>query len=902
MSGFDLSNFIASFFDEARDRLNSINQALVAFESGTLDNNGLVALRRDAHTIKGSALMLGVNDVGGMAHLFEDLMEELIEHAEWRTPAAIQFLYDVHDLLDKRLEDHEGVDLLDPDAMRVQYDAVLAVLQSGESSELAAPEIAFGESPHGQAEHLIADPMQLEDFTLSELPDENGDVHAADLATAASLSEFLDDNLSESDFELTDLPMSSDDDVLSNVIETIENADFSKPSDVDKFDLTDTSDSLGMHTAESIVKPEAVQNQVIQGQGATQTPDFVKERNHATASIAPLVETEFRPEFNGEETKGSGQRQASGRFLRVDAERLEDLSHHIIEMSTEQSRISKAETGLADTQVALRALRRELNSMQHLITGSPAAQPILSKIEQMMDVQVRQVRSMVEESRYQSERNTFALRELRDQVLGLMLRPLDSVFSTFPRAVRDVAARIGKRVHLVVDGKSVEMDQGVAESLVEPLVHLLNNAVAHGIEDGAERLRLGKPEEGQVTIVARQSGNEVRIEVIDDGRGIDTNIIKRVAVERGVTTQNEADLMDSAEIMEMIFRPGFSTHKEVDSLAGRGIGMNVVQDTIRRLTGSIRIHTELGKGSRFVISVPVSIAVQQALMFSIGDQTYGMLTHMIEQAVPFNKQTIEKGVGGKLFLSYDSHQVPIVDLRRMMLKKGTALSESPYIIVSEHIEGFVGIVVDDLLGDGEIVVRDLDPYIKRYQPQGLMGNTIAEDGSVVMLLEPYGIKEMGRTSPDQDIEIQVEDEDKLRFNILLVDDSLIAREIEKSIFESIGFVVETAIDGMDGLEKLEAGAYDMIVTDLEMPRLDGFGFVRRIRNQSEYEDMPVMVISTRESAEDRVRALEAGADSYMVKQHLDADSIIATVKALVGPLIVKERGIAAAQANTTETD
>ena len=162
----------------------------------------------------------------------------------------------------------------------------------------------------------------------------------------------------------------------------------------------------------------------------------------------------------------------------------------------------------------------------------------------------------------------------------------------------------------------------------------------------------------------------------------------------------------------------------------------------------------------------------------------------------------------------------------------------------------------------------------------------------MMLLEPYGIKEMGRTSPNQAIDIEVKEEDKLRFNVLLVDDSLIAREVEKNIFESLGFVVETAIDGMDALEKLESSTYDMIVTDLEMPRLDGFGLVRQIRNQPQYEDLPMMVISTRESPEDRLRALEAGADSYLVKQHLDADSIVATVKALVGPLLVQERGIA----------
>jgi len=442
--------------------------------------------------------------------------------------------------------------------------------------------------------------------------------------------------------------------------------------------------------------------------------------------------------------------------------------------------------------------------------------------------------------------------------------------------------RADKKVNLQIAGESVEIDQGVAETLVEPIVHLLNNAVAHGIESPEERRNAGKPEDGQITIIAKQSGNEVRIEVVDDGRGIDSEIVKRSAVERGVTTQVEADAMASAEILEMIFRPGFSTHSDVTDLAGRGIGMNVVQDALRRLTGAIRIHTKVGEGTRFILSLPVRIAVQHALLFRMGDQTFGMLTHMIEQALPLKKQTLEKGAGGKDFIRYGDHLVPIVDLRKMMTGDQSALSDYPYVLISEHIEGFVGIVIDELLDDHEIVVRDLDSYIKRYQPQGLMGNTIAADGSVILLLEPYGIKEMGRTSPDDDFSIVVEDQDRISLNVLLVDDSLIARKVEQGILESIGFNVDTAIDGLDALAKLDSGTYDMVITDLEMPRLDGFGLVRRMRNQPKYEDLPILIISTRESAEDRMRGLEAGADAYLVKQQLDGESLMKSINMLVG--------------------
>lgn len=798
MSGFDLSNFIASFFDEAKERLSSINQELVLFEAGNLSDEGLNDLRRDAHTIKGSALMLGVTDVGEVAHHFEDMVEALRDHAEWRQPAAIQFLFDVHDALATRLDDIEGKHLLDSKAMGQQYQAVRAALVSDASN-----------NQHTTQEVDAALSLEREVLALD----------------AQANGEEVEDTLLE---QRTD----------------------------DVYDINSAGGS-----------------------------------EHFIANLAPEKASEFRPTVVNNDKKSSGQRKSSGCFLRVDAERLEGLSHQVIEMSTEQSQSAKAETDLQAAHLDFRSLHREWRKIRYTLEASDYSAQSIQAMDEMYETQLRQMRHLAQEMRYQSERNMYALKELRDHVLSLMLRPLDSIFSMFPRAVRDAASKIGKNVQLLVDGESVEMDQNVADSLVEPLIHLLTNAVAHGIEDESTRKANGKPAQGQVSIVAIQSGSEVHIEVSDDGRGIDTEMIRKVAVKRGVTTADEANIMSQAEILELIFRPGFSTLDVVGQMAGRGIGMNVVQTAIRKLTGNIRIQTVVGQGTKFIISVPISVAVQQALMFKMGSQRYCILTHMVEQVVPYQKQQVAYSNTGKAYFIYGQHHVPLVDLRRTLTANASPLAENPYIIIAEHIEGFVGIVVDELLGDGEIVVHDLDPYLKRYQPQGLMGNTITDDGSVVMLLEPYGIKEMGRTSPVQDIDVQIADEDKYYFKVLLVDDSLIAREVEKRMFENLGFVVETAIDGMDGLEKLAASEFDMVVTDLEMPRLDGFGFVRQLRNQPKYEEMPLMVISTRESTEDRMRALDSGADAYMVKQYLTAESIISTVKALVGPMMVNERGV-----------
>ena len=825
MSGFDLSSFLASFFDEARERLCSINQHLVNFESGKLGADELVELRRDAHTIKGSALMLGVNDVGGVGHLFEDAIEQLIEHPGWRTPAMIQFLFDLHDRLENRLKDPDGNELLEPDTLRQSYNQIVESIReaTGEGT---------GTAPEAEKEKT--------DSASSEF------VIGADEAAAwkKGRKERVEPTVDEVADLLQALP--------------------EEPSGLEEISAEESA-------------------------SFTETADEPEE-SFESVSLTPLPEADsgglddFTPDVSQIEMRAIGQRKSSGRFLRVDAERLEELSNHIIELSIEQSRGESVESVMQSLHLEMRALKREWQEFKAELSteNNNRLETAIRSLDDAIAGHVRKTRQFADEQRHGQARSGIMFKDLRDQVLSLMLRPLDTVFSTFPRAIRDVAVRADKKVNLQIAGESVEIDQGVAETLVEPMVHLLNNAVAHGIESPEERRNAGKSEDGQITIIAKQNGNEVRIEVVDDGRGIDSEMVKRSAVDRGVTTQVEADAMDSAEILEMIFRPGFSTHSSVDDLAGRGIGLNVVQDTVRRLTGSIRIHTRVGEGTRFILSLPVRIAVQHALLFRMGDQQFGMLTHMIEQVVPLKKQTLEKGAGGKDFIRYGSHLVPIVDLRRMMTRDHSALSDYPYVLISEHIEGFVGIVIDELMDDREIVVRDLDPYIKRYQLQGLMGNTIAADGSVLLLLEPYGIKEMGRTSPDDDLTVVIEERDRLNLNVLLVDDSLIARRVEQGILESIGFNVDTAIDGLDALAKLDAESYDMVITDLEMPRLDGFGLVRRMRNQAKYEDLPILIISTRESAEDRMRGLEAGADAYLVKQQLDGESLMKSINMLVG--------------------
>lgn len=922
MSGTDFSQFISAFFDEAKQRLGSINQALVAFEADLLDDNGLAGLRRDAHTIKGSALMLGVSDIGETGHLFEDAVEHMIGDAAMRTPAMVQFLFDMHDRLAERLQSVDSLPV-EVAGLKKRYKSLIepggeapapvasadetpaAVEPAASQAANKASDAGSDNDPWGDFRPFIAAffdeaKQRLGSIEQALVALESGALDAAGLAAlkrdahtikGSALMLGVDDvgaagHLFEDAVErmtghaeMRTPPMAR---LLMDIHDrlSVRLQDVDAPA-IDVQDFQSRFDEL-LAVDHSALQKEAGREEAAGSERDAAEPATAVPEGAAQEPPEAVMNT-FRPDVTEAKARVGGH-AASGRFLRVDAERLNVLSGQLIELST-----GKAFGAQMNQDV--QALLKQLGQLQTLARKikselpEAAASGSLGLFDRQMDWLNRSTRRMAADVEYNVGRQGIMLDDLRDQVLGLMLRPLESVFSAFPRAVRDVAGRHHRKARLVMAGETVQCDQSVVESLMEPLVHLINNAVVHGIEPPEERKALGKPEAGQLSLIAMQSGSEIHIEVIDDGRGIDPEHIKRVAVERGVTTQFEADAMSDAEALEMIFRPGFSTHLEVDQTSGRGIGMNVVQDTVRRLTGVIRIHTEKGKGTRFLISLPVSIAVQRALMFRIGEQKFGMLIHMVEQVVAPKPGDLMVE-DGRQIVKYGSHSVPLVDLRRMLSSEKDAVpGEAPLVLIARHIDGFTGIVVDELFEDAEIIVSELDPYLKRYQAQGLMGNTIGDDGNVVLLMEPYGIKEMGRTAPMQVVhDLKPGAADMHAIRALLVEDSIIARQIERSLLESFGMVVDTAIDGLDAVDKLERSEYDVLVTDLEMPRLDGFGLVRRIRNDPRFAEMPILIISTRESAEDRMKGLDAGADAYLIKQNLAQGGLHETLLSLLGPL------------------
>ncbi len=769
MTGFDTSAFLASFFDEACQRLQSINQYLVRLESGQLDAEGVIHLRREAHNIKGSAQMLGVQDVGELAHLFEDALDATLQREPEQRQALMQFLYDLHDSLQQRLQFVDAKARLAIDARRDVFAALKTSSQQERDNSAGT-----------------------------------GQTKTAQMAS------------NKTGKQKTQVPKH----LIAAVMGSMEAS--------------------------------------LQGERINAGP---ADSGEAEQQHKPLEPVNFRPDLTGLEMDSAAVEQGSGNFLRVDRTRFARLSNQIIELGSGRYMEAFPEQELQQVVQGFRDLQ------QAIMTG--ADQQPQAAWQGAFDRQLHQLQQLGESMRSRQHRSAAMLDDLRDQVLGLMLRPLHTIFSVFPRTVRDIGVRSGKKVQLLLAGDAVEMDQAAAEKLTGPLVHLINNAVAHGIESPAVRQQCGKPEQGQISIIASQKGADVEIIVSDDGRGMDIDLIRERAIAKGLVSQAEAAEMDASEIMELIFQPGFSTRHEVDELAGRGMGMSVVQAVLHELTGTIHIHSEKGQGTQFRLTIPASIAVRQAMVLSIAGQRFGLLANLVRQVMPFGQLAVKTGHGpySHGYMDFEQHRVPIIDLHRILKQKRAARPNGACsIIIVEYLEGFLGLVVDEVVAEKEILVREIDPYLKRYQPLGLMGCTITGDGAVLLLIDPDGLKEMWRTAPDPELTDKCSGAFKQR--MMLVDDSSIALEIEKSMFEAMGFRVDTAIGGTDALEKIGLRDYDLLVTDLGMPEVDGIELITRIRSLDKYQGLPILMLATLESEDEKQRALAAGANAYMVKRRL----------------------------------
>jgi two-component system, chemotaxis family, sensor kinase CheA len=472
------------------------------------------------------------------------------------------------------------------------------------------------------------------------------------------------------------------------------------------------------------------------------------------------------------------------------------------------------------------------------------------------------------------------LTDLQERAMRTRMVPVATVTDVLQRAVREVARSTGKDVRWETRGEDTELDRGVLAQLSDPLLHLVRNAVDHGIESPTARAAAGKPEQAVVRLHAMQLGSEVILTVSDDGKGIDVAQVRAEATRTGAKT----DAISDEEALYLIFRSGLSTASFVSDISGRGVGLDVVREHVEAARGRIEIRTELGAGSEFRIIVPITLAVLPCLLVEAGGQRHAIPMHSILLA---QAEGHEIRAEGSAAVWTESQPVPLSSLAATL---GLPPDETGPIVVVAGLTRRHAFRVSDLIGQREVVVKGLSRLLPRVDV--VAGASVEPDGSILLVLDVPGLIDRARLAragartaglpSAEETEEAAVTPGQSRAKLLVVDDAMTVRELQRSILERAGYEVVTAVDGVEALARLAEGPVDLVLTDVEMPRMDGFALTEAIRAQTNRGNVPVLILTSRASEEDRQRGLEAGADGYIIKSAFNEAALVSAVERLLG--------------------
>lgn len=473
---------------------------------------------------------------------------------------------------------------------------------------------------------------------------------------------------------------------------------------------------------------------------------------------------------------------------------------------------------------------------------------------------------------------------LYGEVISSRMTPFADGLHGFSRMVRDLAKDVNKKVRFEIRGESTPVDRDILEKLEAPLSHLLRNAVDHGMETPQQREAAGKPIEGKIILEARHMAGMLNISITDDGRGIDPEILRRKVVEKGYAAPEMAANLSRTELFEFLFLPGFSTAGALTEISGRGVGLDVVFTMAQEVGGAVRVESEPGRGSRFDLQLPLTLSVLRTLLLDIHGEPYALPLSRVDRLLKLPREALQE-IENRQFCTIDEEHVGIIDARQLfqLPPREEAAGPLQIAVVSDRLNRY-GLVVDRFLGEKNLVVRPLDHRLGK--APNVSAGAILDDGAPVIILDAddlvrsiHNLLTHGRlhkVGPRRAQRIEA------KKRILVVDDSLTVREVERRLLENRGYEVAVAVDGMDGWNSLQEDVFDLIISDIDMPRMNGIELVRKIKADSRLRNLPVMIVSYKDREEDRLLGLEAGANYYLTKGSFHDESLLNAVKDLIG--------------------
>jgi two-component system chemotaxis sensor kinase CheA len=467
----------------------------------------------------------------------------------------------------------------------------------------------------------------------------------------------------------------------------------------------------------------------------------------------------------------------------------------------------------------------------------------------------------------------------------VLMLPAASLLEIFPKVVRDLARDRGKEVELVTRGGDTEIDRRILEEIKDPLLHLVRNAVDHGIEKPEVRLSEHKPRRGTVMLaVTPKSGNAVEIIITDDGAGIDAQKVRAAALKTGAVSQEEAQRLSEGEALSLIFRSGISTSPIITDISGRGLGLAIVEEKVEKLGGTLSLESRPNAGTTFRIRVPLTLATFRGILVRAGESLFILPTINVRRVFKVNEEEI-KTVENKETILCDDQLISLVRLDSVLgLPPRSVTGERRdyvHAVVLGSADKRIAFLVDEILDEQEILVKSLGRQLSRVR--NIAGATLLGTGQVVPILNVSDLmKSAVKVSTSRGrAATAAEKAATKRKSILVAEDSITARTLLKNILESAGYVVKTTVDGADALTELKAGSYDLLVSDVEMPRMSGFELTEKLREDKRLAELPVVLVTSLDSREDRERGIDVGANAYIVKSSFDQSNLLETVRRMI---------------------
>jgi two-component system chemotaxis sensor kinase CheA len=475
--------------------------------------------------------------------------------------------------------------------------------------------------------------------------------------------------------------------------------------------------------------------------------------------------------------------------------------------------------------------------------------------------------------------------DLQNGIRSVRMLPIGTLFDIFPRMVRDLAHSQGKEIVVEVQGQEAEVDRQALELMKDPLTHLLRNAVDHGIEPPDERPAAGKPRHGTIRLCAEQRGNNLVLTVSDDGRGINLDAVRRAAVERGLLPSEKIADFSEREVVEMIFYSGLSTAEQATDLSGRGVGMDVVRKNLEQIHGLIQVQTKPGVGTSFILTLPLTLTTNQVLLVRVAGETVALPMISVERILHVNVAKVGS-IDGHSAIYAEGRPMPLVSLASVLKLPEVEQVLPPNakipVVILSVAEKHIALRVGGFLSTQQVVMKSLGGQLRRVR--NIAGAAILGDGQVVTILNVSDLMKSFQAKSVASLGSPIVTKEARRWRVLLADDSITTRTLEKHILENAGYEVLTAADGQEAWELIcqeDKGLPDLVVSDINMPRMNGIILTQSIKGNSSYARMPIVLVTSLDSPQDRLHGMEAGADAYIVKSNFDQRELLETIERLI---------------------